>query len=104
MQVIVKVIHVEEMMIKNKQVAGVVMMAGSEPVNAILWNNEYVKGTHKQAERMKGELVVTDLNVELFNDRLRYGFGYSPTFIPLANYARQHAPQARSQKPEGKAA
>ena len=100
MQVIVKVIHVEEMTIKNKAVARVIMIAGTETITATLWNNEVMKNTHKQAQRAIdiGELVVTELNAELFNGKLQYGFAYGPSFVSLHDFAMQHALKEKSTK------
>ncbi len=91
MQVIVKVVHVEERIIKDKPVAKVIMLAGEETITAILWSNEVSKHTHKQAAKVIGQLVVTELQAEVYKGQLRYGFGYAPTFIPLPSFVKAQA-------------
>ncbi len=91
MKIIVKVLDVQTTLIRDKETALVTMMSGHDVIQARLWNAEYLKGTHKQAEKVIGQPVVVDVMPELYNDKLNYGFGYAPTFIPVTTYFKQFA-------------
>jgi len=80
MQVLAKVLDVEDGTHNDKPKCDVTLKVGRQAYVVTLWHDKVKKGINKSAHKALGQFILADIEPEIRNNKILWSWGFEPDF------------------------